>query len=39
MSISAGTCCCGKCGRWFYGYYCPHCKKENEAQNKNDKKT
>lgn len=27
MAITAGTCCCGKCGRWFYGYYCPYCNK------------
>lgn len=30
MSISAGTCCCGKCGRWYYGYFCPYCKKEGK---------
>ena len=30
MAITAGTRCCGKCGRWYYGYYCPYCSKESK---------
>lgn len=25
MAITAGTSCCGNCGRWYYGYSCPYC--------------
>ena len=27
MAITAGTRCCGKCGKWYYGYSCPYCNK------------
>lgn len=30
--ITAGTRCCGKCGRWFFGYSCPYCNKEKYAK-------
>ncbi len=29
MAIQAETRCCGKCGQWYYGYYCPYCNKNN----------
>lgn len=34
MAITAGTSCCGKCGKWYFGYSCPDCS--SSATNKKD---
>lgn len=34
MAITAGTKCCGNCGKWYFGYSCPDCN--NTATNKKD---
>lgn len=32
MAITASTSCCGRCGRWYFGYLCPYCAEERKKE-------